>query len=671
MNHFPNFNFAVNKQIAAMQKGQLFRSSVPVDLLWNTYLDSYPAGTNNIYRTRREYDCSCCKQFVRAVGNMVSIVDGQIVTIWDVKIKDEPNFQIVADALANLVKQYAIGDAFLHYEGHSGNAKTFEQLTGGEVHQWDHFHTNIDKKFVVKKDLIATKLSEIRSGKDVLLRSLKELDMESVDTVLDLIAQNSLYRGEEHKFAVTEFKKLKTAFDKFKGDPDVFVWDKIGTTAGSVARFRNSVIGTLVTDLSDGVDLEKAVKTFESKVAPSNYKRPTALVTKAMIEKAKATIAELGLTTALERRYANLSDISINNVLFANRSTKKAIMGDVFDEIATKTVSKKTLEKIEEVTIDKFISDILPRSTSIQLMVENTHVSNMVSLIAPVDPTAGRLFKWDNGFSWSYIGDVADSIKERVKAAGGNVTGELCCRLAWYNFDDLDFHMEEANGNEISFGNKRSSTGGNLDVDMNAGGGTTRTPVENIVYPQISKMPVGKYKLFVNMWSSRESKDTGFEVEIDLLGTTYSFASDKRMTNGNNITVAEFEKKKDGTLVVTSKLTGKTASKKVWNIDTMQFVNVNAMMTSPNHWDGAGIGNKHYFFMLDGCQNDGTARGFYNEFLREDLNAHRKVIEIVGSKMRTDETENQLSGVGFSSTQRNSVVLKVDGAFSRTIKVTF
>lgn len=33
--------------------------------------------------------------------------------------------------------------------------------------------------------------------------------------------------------------------------------------------------------------------------------------------------------------------------------------------------------------------------------------------------------------------------------------------------------------------------------------------------------------------------------------------------------------------------------------------------------------------------------------------------------------EHQLSGLGFSSTMRNSVIVKVDGTFSRTLKVNF
>ena len=46
-------------------------------------------------------------------------------------------------------------------------------------------------------------------------------------------------------------------------------------------------------------------------------------------------------------------------------------------------------------------------------------------------------------------------------------------------------------------------------------------------------------------------------------------------------------------------------------------------------------------------------------------------VEIVGAKMKTEESTNQLSGLGFSSTQRNYVLCRVKGSFSRTIKITF
>ena len=75
--------------------------------------------------------------------------------------------------------------------------------------------------------------------------------------------------------------------------------------------------------------------------------------------------------------------------------------------------------------------------------------------------------------------------------------------------------------------------------------------------------------------------------------------------------------------------------------------------------------------MIDGCRNDGTARGFFNEFLKAELDKHRKVLEMVGSKVKVEGSDQQLSGLGFSSTMRNSLVCRVKGSFTRTIKIVF
>lgn len=672
--NFKTIKTAVAKQFATMAQGELFRTSVSKDDLWNTYLSSFPEGTNPLYKERTEHDCNCCKQFVRAVGDVVAIVDGKMVSIWDCTVVD-PNYQVVVNAMAKLVKSHQIQDSFLHYESSAGTNKSFVSMIDGKVGEWDHFHVNIPTKFVKPNKDIASALSIIRSTHDVFLRALQEIDQQSIDTVLELISQNSIYRGEEHKFVVDSFGKLKKKVKKLSTEElDMFVWENLKATPGSVTGIRNTVIGSLLTDLAEGKDLESAVKSFEAKVAPTNYKRPTALVTKKMIEDARATIESLGLTSALQRRYASIDDISINNILFANRDARQKINGDVFDDIAVVVANKpKTLDKVEEIGIEKFIQDILPKVTSIEVMMENNHTSNLVSLIAPTDPTANPLFKWDNGFSWSYTGDVTDSIKERVKAAGGNVTGDLCCRLAWEYRDDLDFHMHEPDGGHIYFANRRykSSCGGMLDVDANGADGVREDPVENIVYESFNRMKEGVYTLKVNNYSRRDTKGVGFEVEIEFNGTKHSFVYDNVIGDGKTVEVAQIKYSKAKGIEIVKSLPSTTSSKKIWNVSTHTFHKVNVIMNSPNHWDGMNAGNKHHFFMLDGCMNEGKARGFYNEFLREDLNKHRKVIEIVGSKMLTEETENQLSGLGFSSTQRNSIMCKVSGAFSRVIKIVF
>jgi hypothetical protein len=665
---FTDFKSAVNKQFDYMVGlGKLFTTDVGKDVMWETYLSSFPEGTNPIYKERTEHDCQCCKQFIRACGNVVAIdSELKVHTIWDIDI--EGHYQVVADAMANLIRKKKITNIFLHYQKNIGTNYNLQEQEDGNVIKWEHFHYKLPLEFVDKDP--GTVLSNTRASKDVFLRGLNEITNDSVNTVLELIDQNSIYRGEEHKNAVKSFQKLLKNYinllESGSDNLDNFAWinaDKPG------ARIKNTAIGTLLLDISEEMELDKAVKQFEAKVAPENYKRPTAVVTSGMIKKAQKKIEELGFTDSLPRRNAVMDDLTINNVLFANRDTKKAM--NVFDEMADEVgVKVKDLKKIEEVDIDLFIESILPKAKSVDVLLENRHENNLMSLVAPVNANAPGMFKWNNNFSWAYNGDVTDSIKERVKTAGGIINADLRFSLAWYNYDDLDIHVEEPNGH-IYYGAKRSiGTGGHLDVDMNANEGRSRTPVENVVWPILSKMKEGEYTVFIRQFRKRETKDFGFVVEMEYKGKIKTFHYSKPMRNKEDVKVLRFRfTKKDGIEIIES-LKSEESSKELWNLKTQQFQKVSMIMNSPNHWDGHKTGNKHYFFILDGCQSGEPARGFFNEFLNEGLTEHRKVFEILGSKMKT-EPSDQLSGIGFSSTKRNSVICKVTGSFSRVVKVNF
>lgn len=671
---FRIFKEAVAARFASFKHLPLVRTQVSGDELWTTYLGAFRIGANPIFRERTEHDCDCCKQFVRAIGNVCAIHEGKLISIWDISIPSEPDYQGVANALSDKVKAAPIDSFFLHYERTVGTDKNFEELLDKSIKTWEHFHVALPPEVVKQKDKIASILGSHRGVADVFTRGLNELTDDAIDTVLDLIRQNSLYRGEEFKGAVEKFHELKKQYSATAFSPartDAFVWSRIHSQSPAILTIRNSAIGTLLVDLSEGVELEHAVKSFEAKVAPTNYKRPTALVTKRMIDDAKQTVADLGLTSALERRYARLTDITVNNVLYASRSTKSALGGDVFDSLSESVaVSPKSFDKVEEVPIDKFLEDIVPTAKSIEVLLENRHSGNFVSLIAPVDPTAPQLFKWGNGFSWSYTGNVTDSIKQRVKAAGGVIDAPFCCRLAWENSDDLDFYMFDPAGERIYFGHRRSAMGGCLDVDANGMNGMMDHPVENIYYSDLSRLRDGSFNLRVNNYNSRGKAVDGFDVEIEILGETYSFNYPKKLRQSKTVDVATITKRGD-TFTVSSSLAEASSSKDVWSLKTQNFVEVGSIMLSPNHWDGHDIGNRHWFFMLNGCRNEGTARGLYNEFLRSDLDKHRKVMEMVGSKMHTENSDQQLSGLGFSSTKRDSLVCRVTGSFSRVVRVLF
>ncbi len=433
---FVQFRDTLDKHIREMAKTGLFRVQTEKNELWDLYLASFPEGSNPIYRERTQHDCQCCKKFIRDIGDAVTINDGKIISIWDAPGVQEP-YATVATALSTLVHSKSVESHYLHYECRVGVPHNHEQLNDGTVHTWEHFHHELDQQYVVSKQERPTILGRRNTLTQLIHRSLETISVEAAETVLDLIKQNSLYRGAEHKKAVEAFLSAKRLYDTLpEAEKSMFVWSE----APKSAAIRNSVIGTLLVALSEGEELDRAVAAFEAKVAPANYKRATALVTPGMIRKAEEKVAELGLMDALARRHAKVDDLTINSILFADRSVKKEL--SVFDELAmqAKQTSPGSLSKIEEVSAQHFVEEILPSASSIEVQMENSHVSNLMSLLTPEYPDAPTLFSWGNNFSWAYNGDVTDSIKERVKAAGGTVTGLMRASLAWWNYDDLDIH---------------------------------------------------------------------------------------------------------------------------------------------------------------------------------------------------------------------------------------
>nr|DAZ40949.1 MAG TPA: hypothetical protein [Caudoviricetes sp.] len=657
----------------------VFVVNVDKDEMWNLYLDSFPKGTNEVYRKRREHDCSCCRSFIKAIGNVVVIKNSKITTIWDFNAED-PVYQPSIDALNAFIKSKTVTDVFLSKFNRIGSEHTFEKLEDGSIKTWEHFYLQLPGRFVNNSyKSIPDLQGDFRDTKNVFKRSLDEITEDSVLTVLELISSNSLYRGEEWKAVLEKFLQYKRKYMALsEADKDNYTWENSAAAGNVIGRIRNHSIGTLLVNISEDMDLDLAVRKYEQIVAPSSYKRPKAIFTKKMLDDAKNTIEELGYMDSLARRYATLDDITVNNILFSNKDSAKRISGaSVFDEMEKEiAVNPKKFNKVEEVPIEKFISDVLPAAREFEVLFENKHSSNLVSLIAPVNKDSKTMFKWNNNFSWSYAGNITDSqIRENVKSAGGKVDGVLRFSIQWNECGtdncDLDAHCIEPNNHKIFFGSDKkphlSSMGGQLDVDIIAPHG--KVAVENITWGNLSKMADGVYRFMVNQYSGAVKK--GFRAEIEFDGQIYSFDYNKPMRSGETVRVADVTLK-DGVFTIKEYITSSMSAKSIWGITTNQFVPVSVMCYSPNYWDEQnGIGNKHYFFMLKNCINDEAPNGFFNEYLKQELVQHKRVFEALGSKMRVEPSDDQLSGLGFSSTKRNELIVKVKGNTERVMKIKF
>lgn len=688
---FKDFVKAIQKNLQQMSKdsSRLFTVNVDTEELYNLYLDLFPAGTNEIYRERREYDCSCCRHFIRDIGNVVSIKNGELHTIWGINPVSDDKYNVVAAALDAYVKQKAVSGVFLKKEKRIGTPENREMLPTGKINKYEHFFVDLPEICIFKEyygHTLEGDLSQFRDVRNVFKRSLDEISKEAVDTVLELIAQNSLYKGAEWKKQLTEFKNYQKEYGKLTDEQkELWIWEKSIAAGAVIGKIRNHSIGTLLVNISEGMDLDLAVRKYEQIVAPVNYKRPKAIFTKKMLEDAKKTITELGYMDSLQRRFATLDDITVNNILFSNKDAAKRITGamDLFDEMEQDVaIDPKRFSKVEEISAEDFIKNVLPVAKELEVYLENKHIQNMVSLIAPEVADAKTMFKWNNGMSWAYTGNITDSdIKENVKAAGGSVTGIVRFSIQWNDGNgkdnsDLDAHcLEPQGGDHIYFSHKISRyTGGELDIDITdpiyqckSNGGVA---VENITYPSKERMKPGTYKFYVNQYSFRNSQ--GFKAEVEVNGEIHSYEYNTPVRG--NVDVAEVILDQSGNFKVVDKLPGNcaTISKDVWGIKTLQFTPVSVVCYSPNYWDEQkGIGHQHLFFMLKDCINPEEPNGYYNEFLKPELEQHRRVFEALGAKAHVKDVDDQLSGVGFSLTKRNDLIIKVKGATERVLKIKF
>jgi hypothetical protein len=381
--NFPSFAkmVAASFQTSVRTPG-VFVTDVDGDALWNEYLGAFPDGSNPLFRKNAEHDCRCCRQFIRRAGRVVTVEGAELRTIWDQAAEEAGGpYRAVSIRLRDVVRAgsvcdlYRVGEKELSFG--AIQSRSLDKETGQAI-TWQHFHTGEIPRYIRAPSPDQVR-GDYRTTVQVFGRGLVELAPGAVETVISLVDANNLYRGEEHKPALLQFQKAQREFLSKSGrERDIFAWANAGNSA---ARFRNTVIGTLVQDLSEGQDVEHAVRSFETKVAPQNYKRTTAIITPAMVKKAMETIESLDLESALERRFAVISDISVNDVKWVNGTVKpmmKGGIGDVLMQHAT-ALNRSTdgdEQRAEEIGLDEFVARVLPETTSLELLFKSEHVQS-------------------------------------------------------------------------------------------------------------------------------------------------------------------------------------------------------------------------------------------------------------------------------------------------------
>lgn len=692
---------AIQNQFDIMcQTGKLFRVEMTGNEVWDLYLKSFKKENDPIFRDPESstHNCNHCNNFIRRYGNIVAIDKNyKLITMFDIDADEE--YTDSMKAISKAILKSKVKDVFfetfvelnkLPYESCSKNnsvfklgvdknikrytkeeAEKFGVVKPNETRTFHHFHLSLPKEYVDQTDKsIESIMGEFRDAKNVFQRAMEEIPLDTLYLVKDLIIQGSLLDGQTHLHKIEKFIPLKKQYDKLsKSQRDNWLW--ITSFKLPLARFRNELIGVLCTELAEGKELNDACKAWNYRVDPKNYMKAIAPITKKQIEEAKKFVEENGYEESFNRRFATIEDIKASEILHLNSGDAKIKSVSIFDSVkSTSTRHKRSeFDKVEEVSIEKFMSDILPTCTSVEAYLENRLEGNMVSLTTANVKDSKPIFKWDNNYSWTYNGNLAgkSQIKENVKAVGGKITGILRCSLQWNDEDtkgiiDFDLHCKTP-AHEIYYSDKKDYvTGGWLDVDMI---NPSTVGIENITWQQ--KLKDGKYHFFVRNFSGH-TNHKGFKLEIEFDGNTYNYYCTDVFTRDKSVATVTV---KNGVMSIEHHLPESSSSKELYSLESGQFYKVNLVCLSPNHWGEAPTGNKHYFFMLDGCKTDKSIRSFHIENLIPELATHRKVLEVLGNTTMLEPTDKQLSGLGFNATVKDELIVKLKGSHQRVIKIKF
>lgn len=668
---FKLFAIPVSNKLAELRKkvkegkGYFVQADIPKEEFWNLYLNSYPSEVNGIFRERKHYDGNYDRAFVNGVGRLIYLDKETLErdTIWNIKV--EGYYQDVANVLDSCLFESGIFGLWLPTEPVYGSKPNVDNHDTNIV--WDHFYFKNNNPCTD----VGTKQGVFQASVSVFKRGLNEFKLDQVETVLDLCEANNIYRGAEH---ISTLKQLIKDINHVQNtalndNSDDFYYVET-LKRGYGVRVRNTSIGTLLTDLAEGRPLEQAVKAFEDKVAPHNYKRTTALITPKMVQLATKKLEELGLRGAITRRPAFLNDIPKEEFFFV--SENKPLINDSLDLLADVVNKSVKLNNLTEIPLVQFLTETLnPNVTRTEILFEPKHRHHLMCLSTDSEETKG-LLAWDNPFAWTYAGGVADAIKERVKEAGGKIDARIRFSLAWHNADDLDLHLRFQKDNYLNrrvYYRNRNGFNFTLDTDMNSCGAKISSepvfPVENI-FSDAKILHDGEYTLLVNnyMKVERNPAKEGFTIQVEIDGEVREFTHAEPLNHKDTVSVMSFN--------VVDGVIGELAYNKhafqegssiqeTWGTKAGTFVDVNAITLSPNHWGNNNKGAKHLLMFMDGCKPEEPFRPFFNEQLHPSLNEHRKVFEVLGSKSLIEPQEGQLSGLGFNTG---------DGTLSFTVRLT-
>lgn len=378
---FEKFSKAVEAKWEEMVQGNpnLFIITSYLNL-WESYLTEVDGKRGNpIYRINSEHNCSCCRSFMKRVGGVFSVnPNGSISTVWDIIPTGIPEYDNAAQLLATLVRQEVAElryRPFLTKHNEAGARTSVEVFIDGSGEAarktWNHFYAKVPSIYTRKST--GLEVGQTIDAINHLWTVFYTLKSSAFDRVLKMINANTLYRGREFKERVEEAKALHAVLQDAPS-----VWAAVLNNHHRCRFFANSSIGSLVKDLSDGVDERTALGLYASKVSAATYQRSTRSATQTSMDRLKLALEELGAIDSINRRLATEADIPVSAILFVDSDTSGALRPD--DPFAV--TSSRMTKTATTLNINEFIRDVIPVAKKMELLINSDVLPHFMTMTA-------------------------------------------------------------------------------------------------------------------------------------------------------------------------------------------------------------------------------------------------------------------------------------------------
>ena len=260
---------------------------VPSRGLFDAYLGLIPEGN------RKHYACSTCHTFIRRYGSLV-VCDGADIAsaLWHEY--DAPDaFGPIAAGLRAVVEKRPISRPFLTATLSLGESTTARPI-GSVFH---HFAATLPVGFPTHdRDLLSAMRSRAIQAHRNLRDAIGEISPGTLTRALHLLESDQIYRGALMIGTVRRLWNLKTDLEGLNyRQADHRIWRAVVESNSPLQSPRSSVAWPLLVDLEAGKPIEVVKRSSAAKMAPTQYRRPSAPVGDNQIAEAEKLVATLGV----------------------------------------------------------------------------------------------------------------------------------------------------------------------------------------------------------------------------------------------------------------------------------------------------------------------------------------------------------------------------------------